>query len=338
MPMTDTIERGAHRLAADLGGTQLRTAVVAADGQIVVKEAVATHPEDGPDAVIERLVRGLESVRDAVPLEVRRSIWVGVVAGPGPLSPASGQLIDPILPFDRRFDRLPLASIVAERLDMPILLERDTVAALLGERAFGAAKRSRDCVYVVISTGVGAAVMSAGKVLEGPDGLAGELGHVTVSEANDLCPCGARGHLEAIAGGYAIGRVAELEVVAGRSPALAAIKRREGGRPLTAADVAEAATRGDKVAIAIQLRARNAVAAAVSGYVNAFNPSLVVLGGSIARGGGSAYLEAIRSAVDGSSFPTAARRVSIVTATLGDDAGLVGAVPIAMLRSGRRAR
>jgi predicted NBD/HSP70 family sugar kinase len=131
-----------------------------------------------------------------------------------------------------------------------------------------------------------------------------------------------------------MGQIAELEVAAGRSSELAALKRHLGGRSLTAAHVAEAAVGGDETAIAIHLRARNAVAAAVSGYVNVFNPSVVVLGGSIALAGGLAYLEAVRSAVDASSFPTAARRVSIVLARLGGDAGLLGAVPIVMQRLG----
>jgi glucokinase len=149
------------------------------------------------------------------------------------------------------------------------------------------------------------------------------------TELDEPCPCGSSGHLEAIAGGYAIGRIGTREGETGRSGALAAALRANAGRPLSAADVAAVAAAGDPVARAIVERARAAVAAAVVGYVNAFNPSLLVVGGAIARAGGAAYVEALRTAIDAHAFPTAARRVKVLPAALGDDAGLIGAAVIA---------
>lgn len=314
-------------LAADIGGTVLRAAVGAADGSLRARLAGPSRPEDGPESLVERLVDLLDRVREMAG-GVTEEVAGVVLAGPGPLSPARGELLDPIAPFDWRFNRYPLAARVGESLRLPVRLERDTVAAARGEAALGAARACRDFVYVTISTGVGAAVVSDGMLLRGADGLAGELGHMPATELDEPCPCGASGHLEAIAGGYAIGRIGTREGESGRSAALAIALRANAGRPLTAADVAAIAEAGDPVARAIVERAREAVAAAVVGYVNAFNPSLLVVGGAIARAGGEAYVAALRTAIDAHAFPTAARRVEVLPAALGDDAGLIGAAVI----------
>lgn len=313
-------------LAVDLGGTWIRCAVVSSAGRILARDDMATRPEEGPEGVIDRIVGGLRTVRDAAPARARSSIRGAVIAGPGPLLPAAGRLIDPILPFDSRFTGLELAGLVERAIELPVRLDRDTVVAALGEHAFGAARGERDFLYVTISTGIGAAVFAEGRILRGADGLAGELGHIPVTEVDDVCTCGARGHLEAIAGGYAIGRTAEREAAAGHSVALAAAARRG---PLGAREVFAAAAAGDAVAIGIRDRATTAVAAAASGFVNAFNPSCLVFGGSIALAGGEAYLDRIREAIAAGSIAAAARRVRVVAAALGPDAGLLGAVPVA---------
>lgn len=312
-------------LAADLGGTRLRCAVVSSTGRILARDEMPTRPEEGPERVVDRIVGGLRAVRDAAPAGVRSSIVGAVISGPGPLLPASGRLIDPILPFDERFAGLELARLVERAIGLPVRLDRDTVVAAMGEHAFGAARGERDFLYVTVSTGIGAAVFAAGRILRGADGLAGELGHVPVTEAGDPCTCGARGHLEAIAGGYAVGRIAEREAADGRSLALAAAARTG---PLGAREVFAAAAAGDAVAIGIRDRA-TAVVAAASGFVNAFNPACLVLGGSIALAGGEDYLDRIREAIAAGSIGAAARRVRVVAAALGADAGLLGAVPLA---------
>ena len=173
-----------------------------------------------------------------------------------------------------------------------------------------------DFVYLTVSTGIGAAVFARGAPLAGADGLAGELGHTPATEAGIRCGCGARGHLEALAGGDAMARIAEARLRRGYSGPLADYRRRTG-RPLTAADLTQAADAGDLLARSILDRGRRAIAAAVIGFVNAFNPQAVIIGGSVAQAGGAAFIHLIRTAVDKGSFPTAARRVSIGLSALG---------------------
>ncbi len=316
-------------LAADIGGTVLRAALVSEDGRVHARVALPSQPREGPAALVERLLVALGRVLEEAPPGARASVGAIVLAGPGPLSAASGELLDPIAPFDRRYDRLPLVHLVQERFALPCVLARDTVVAARGEASIGAARGSADFVYLTVSTGIGAAVVSGGRLIAGADGLAGELGHMPATEANVVCPCGALGHLEAIAGGYAIGRLATEMALAGRGDSLAQLVRQAPDHTLTAADVAAAANGGDPIAAAILGRAQRAIAAAVVGYVNAFNPTLLVVGGSIARAGGATYLAALENDVRLRAIPTAARRVSVVSASLGDDAGLAGAAAIA---------
>jgi glucokinase len=171
-------------------------------------------------------------------------------------------------------------------------------------------------------------------LLHGPDGTAGELGHLLVDLDGPPCGCGARGHLEAIASGAAVARAAREAVCSGESPLLRAVADRTGPEHISAADVAAAEEAGDPGAAAIMERARRAFAAAMVVIVDVFNPTLVVVGGSIARAQGDRLLQPARDAVRATAFRTPGRRVSVVSAALGDDVSLVGCLPLVRRRQG----
>jgi glucokinase len=252
---------------------------------------------------------------------------VGICA-PGPLDARAGTLIDPPNLRDEWWG-FPLAPVVAAPFDLPWALEKDTNVALLGEAHFGAGRGSRDLVYLTISTGIGGAACSDGRPVVGPDGVAGELGHVTVDMDGPECGCGGPGHLEALASGTGIARAARDALRRGvDAPALAARAARLGGRPLTAVDVAEAEAQGDPVAAAILERARRAVAVAVVSFVNVFGPDAVILGGGITLAWGERLLAPAREAVAASAFRIQGARARVVAAALGDDVGLIGTVPL----------
>jgi glucokinase len=206
-------------------------------------------------------------------------------------------------------------------------MERDTNVAALGELAFGAAIGVSHFLYLTVSTGVGGSIVSDGRIFGGADGFAGELGHVPVG-GDEPCACGATGHLEAIASGVGIARAGREALAAGRSTFLAARASIVGLNELTARDVAEGAVAGDEGCRAVMERARAAFAAAMVGFVNTFDPELVVVGGSVARGQGDRLLEPARRAVETTALRGPRDRVRIVEAVLGDDVGLVGAQPL----------
>ena len=215
------------------------------------------------DAVVEHCIEWLVAARE----EHRAGgglapLAVGISA-PGPLDAAAGVLIDPPnLHGDWR--GFPLAATIAERLSLPWAMERDTNVAILGERDFGAGRGARDLVYLTISTGVGGAVIIDGRLLVGPDGVSGELGHMTVDIDGPMCACGGIGHLEALASGTGIAAAAREALERGQdAPHLASLAAARAPLPLRAIDVTDAAAMGDPVAGVILERARQAVAVAV---------------------------------------------------------------------------
>lgn len=316
--MTDVPDPGDRArpvLALDLGGTQLRTALVLADGRLVARRAVAT-PRADAEAITAACIDSLSvTLRQAAAARVGRPRVLGISA-PGPLDPFAGELLDPPN-LDRSLWGFPLASRLGEVLDLPVTMALDVHAAALAEGRFGAAVGLSDYVYLTISTGVGGAVVTGGRLMRGPDGVAGELGHLMIDMDGPPCGCGARGHLEAIASGTGIARAArELGL----------------GEP-DAAAVAAAEERGDAIAQQIMARARDAFAAALVTIVDVFNPQRVIVGGGIALGQGDRLLEPARAAVRNEAYQRQAQRVEIVPAALGDDVGLIGALAIVDLDS-----
>jgi glucokinase len=313
-------------LALDLGASRIRAGVILPDGSVAVRAETSTRAADGPDVVVADAIELLRDVRAAVPPSIADAIGAIGISAIGPLELATGRLRRPPN-MPRTFADAPFAEPIGAALGLPWAIDRDTHVAALGELAFGSARGVRDFLYLTVSTGIGGAIVSDGRLVAGPDGVGGELGHVTVDLDGPMCGCGARGHLEAIASGSGIARAATEAVESGRAPGLAALRDRLGGG-LTARDVAAAEDGGDPDAARIMDRAREAFAAAMVSFVDVFAPELIVVGGSLARGQGERLLGPARTAVRESAYAIPAGRVRIVEAALGDDVGLVGAVPL----------
>lgn len=320
--------RPAPVLALDLGGTHLRTAVVGADGALSARRRSRSPIGAGADAVVAAATDQLQAtLADHLAAEGRSPVALGVCA-PGPLDPRTGRLIDPPN-VDRDLHGFPLAPRIAERLGLPWALDRDTNVAVLAETEFGAGQGFGDVVYLTVSTGIGAGVITGGRLLTGPDRAAGELGHMVVDMDGPVCGCGARGHLERMSSGTGIARSARLALEAGSdAPVLRDIAAREAPRPLEGIHVDEAAAAGDPVARDIIARALRAFAAAIVSIVNTFDPDRIIVGGGLAMAWGERLLGPARDAVTAHAFRVQAARVRIVPAALGDDVGLVGALPL----------
>ena len=315
-------------LALDLGGTQIRTAVVLPDGSVRARRNERTP-----------LALGAEAVLAAAAASLRRSVDEHLAAGglpptalgisaPGPLDPRRGVLIDPPN-LGPMLWGLPLADRLADACGLPAVLERDTHVAILAERDFGAGSGLDDLVYLTISTGLGGAVISGGHLLSGPDGVAGELGHLTADMDGPICSCGGRGHFERLSSGSGIARSANEALAAGEdAPELRRIGAEIAPRPLEAIHVTRAAQAGDRVAAGIIDRAVRAFAASVVSIADVFNPERIIVGGGVAEAWGEALLQPARELVAATAFRVAGRRVQIVPAALGPDVGLIGALPL----------
>ncbi len=317
-------------LALDLGGTQIRTAAVTADGARLGRRAAGTPLERGADAIYDVCAELLRGTLDDLSREARTRVRAIGISSMGPVDPRRGMVVDP--PNVVALHNAPLAAAIEERLGLAVFLERDTNVAALAEHWRGAARGCRDFLYVTVSTGLGGAVFTNGGLLLGPDGVAGELGHISLDmDGGPACGCGARGHLEGLASGSGLAAQARDEVAAGRSPFLTA---RGIDRPLSGKDVAEGDAAGDPACVRLLERARLAFAIACVGWVNAFNPDRIVVGGTLAQRQGDLWLDPARDAVRAQALRVPGSRVRIVPAELGEDVGLVGAWPLVHERFG----
>jgi glucokinase len=284
----------------------------------------------GPAAIIDACEAALRSVEGKVSDEIRSAI-VGVgISSPGPVDPWRGVVVEtPNMGPD--FKEVPMAAELGARLGLPTFLERDTNVAALGEMAFGAARECPDFIYITVSTGVGGAIVSEGRIFHGPDGTAGELGHTPVS-MDGVCGCGAVGHLEAFIGGNAMARTARAAVAAGTSPFLVARAAQKGLEHIEARDIAEGEDAGDAACREILERGRRAFAVACVGFVDGLNPSRIVVGGAISDAQGERLLGPARVEVAATAFRAPRTRVQIVHAELGGDVSLAGGHPLVIAR------
>lgn len=310
-------------LAIDLGGTQIRAAHVSPDATVACRRAVGTDDEEGVDAVVSRICQLASAVRsDAQVARLGGPIGIGI-SSPGPLDPWRGVVIAP--PNLAGWKDVPLAARVESALGLPAYLERDTNVAVMAEWRFGAARGSRDVIYVTVSTGIGGGIVLDGRPLQGLDGTAGEIGHMTVELDGPLCGDGKPGHAEAIGSGTAIAREGRALLESGSAPILAELVREPA--EVSAADVGRAADRGDPASRAVLDRAWTAVGAMCASLVNVLNPEVIVLGGSIAVHRHE-LLGVVRDEIDRRAFAIPARRVRVALAELGDDVSLIGSLPI----------
>lgn len=314
-------------LAIDLGGTQIRAALITPDRHVQVRRAVPTHDEEGVEAVIARMCDAATGVQaDGRDAGLPPPIGVGISA-PGPLDPWRGVAVAP--PNLSGWHDVPLAARVSAALDLPVFVERDTNVALAAEWRYGAAFGVRNAVYITVSTGVGGAAIVDGRPLIGADGMAGEMGHLMVDLEGPACGCGGAGHVEAIASGTAIARDARALLAIGAAPGLAPLV--SAGEPVDAELVARAADDGDVACAAIMARARAAIGALCSSAVNLLNPEVIVIGGSIAEHRPRFFHE-VRAAIDRHAFAVPAARVRVERARLGGDVSLIGSLPIVNAR------
>jgi len=309
-------------IAIDLGGTQMRAALCTPDGTIHKRVRKKTKAQLGPEAVLERICQTAQEVWP----ENESVQAIGMLA-PGPLDPFNGVVMGaPNLPG---WDRVPVRDILSGRFELPVYVGNDANLAGLGEHRFGAGRGVDDMIYITISTGIGGGIVLGGKLFVGSKGLAGEIGHMVVQPGGPLCGCGNRGCLEALASGTAIGRQAQTLAASGRA---AAILAAAGGdvTQISSKSVGEAAAQGDKVALKLLRQAGRYIGIGIANLMHLFNPQRFVLGGGVSQTGELLFKHIRRTARRSVLIPQYHEGVEILPAALGDDAGLLGALALAL--------
>ena len=316
-------------VGVDLGGTKILAAVVDPEGRIVARLKRKTRAERGPETVIARLVETCRRVVRKAGLAWGEIDGVGVGA-PGPMDPDSGVVYHP--PNLPGWEEVPLGPRLAEALQLPVYLENDVNLGTLGEHALGAGRGSQDMVGIFVGTGVGGGVILGGRLRSGARHAAGEVGHMVVLAEGPVCGCGKRGCLESVASRTAIVRDIRLGIAAGRQ---SLIPQMTGGDPerLTSGVLARAWRRGDPLVREVMGRAQFYLGVGVASIVNLIDPEVIVFGGGVVEALGDEFLEPIRvTARQYFIQQREAERVRIVTAALGDQAGVLGAAVLVWQR------
>jgi glucokinase-like ROK family protein len=312
-----------HLLVADLGATSTNVALADLSGGILVHRQEPSEIAAGPKVVLDRV----EELFDGCLAEAGVSatdVWAIGIGVPGPVEFASGRPVSP--PIMPGWDGYAVREHLAAR-GVPVWVDNDVNVMALGELTAGCGRGVDDFVYVKIGTGIGAGIVVDGRIHRGAKGSAGDVGHIHVQAGREVtCRCGMSGCLEAFAGGGALGRDAEAAAREGRSPILRALLDQQGF--LTAEDVATASKHGDPVSVELITEAGRLIGQMLTGIVNFFNPSLIVIGGGVA-GAGDLLLATVRQTIYRRSLPLATRDLTVRRSALDERAGVIGAATMA---------
>lgn len=292
-------------LAADLGATHATVAIADLAGRMIASRTDPLTISSGPVAVLDAVIAVGQTLLSGAGIDADRLVGVGIGV-PGPVEHSTGMPTHP--PIMPGWDRFDVPSYVRQSFAVPVLVDNDVNILALGEQSLSWAGVD-DLIFVKVATGIGAGIISGGVLQRGAQGSAGDMGHVQVPYSHDSPrPPGDERDLEAIASGTAI----------------AAALRAQGADVEGSADVVRLVRAGDPAAIAATRQAGREVGEVLSTVVNLLNPSIIVLGGSIARAG-EHLLAGVREVVYRRSIPLATQHLGIVQSQAGETAGVRGA-------------
>jgi glucokinase len=313
-------------VGVDVGGTNIVVGTVAQDGsELLGVVSEPTRSEDGPDAVVERIVT---LVRASMAQAKGKEIAGVGIGSPGPLNTKTGIVL---LTPNLGWVNMPLRDRVAAGLGLPATLDNDANCAIFGEWWRGAARGAEFVVGLTVGTGIGGGIVLHGDVYHGASDIAGEIGHMTIDSTGRRCKCGNYGCLEAYASGPAIAARAVEGVEAGAETALPDYV---GGnlKLITAQVVYEAAHDGDAYALEVVRDTAKFLGAGVASIINIFNPQVVVICGGVTLAGDKLFVP-LRSEVNRRAFKPAVEVCRILPGELTGTAGVWGAAAVFIKRT-----
>ncbi len=314
-------------IGVDLGGTNVKTAIVTPDKEVLSKDSRPTHAGEGPVAVFEAMEASARDAMQAVDVTPEDVLAAGFGA-PGPMNWRTGVVYSP--PNLPGWKDVPLADEMAKRLGVPCYVDNDANVACYGEYWLGAGQGTESMVVLTLGTGVGGGIVVFGRLLRGIDGTAAELGHLKVQRDGRACGCGNRGCLEAYASVTGMVKTAVENLAKYPDSKLNLLC---DGRPdtITGKMISDAAGEGDAFARWVFQETATWLGIGIGSLINMQNPEKVVLcGGMIAAG--DLLFKPVREAVRANCFEVPGNRCEIVPAGLGGDAGVIGSAGCALDR------
>ena len=291
-------------IGMDLGGTTFKALAVTAEGEILGRTQGKTESSRPCEMVVQDMVDAIHDLEAKVTTPARRLAAVGIGA-PGILDLPAGII--------RRSPNLlsceghNLRELMQQQLTVPLAIENDANAALLGEVWLGAGRGMQNVVMLTLGTGVGGGVLINGEILHGTRGYGGEIGHIVVDPNGPPCGCGSHGCLEQFASGTAVARLAKPHY-----------------GEITSIDVAEAARRGESHALGVFQQVGHYLGIACASFAHLFNPQCVIIGGAVANAF-DLFIDVMQTTTQRRTFGEVYQTLRIVPATCGTDAGGQGA-------------
>ncbi|WP_010273454.1 ROK family protein [Paenibacillus senegalensis] len=311
-------------IGVDIGGTKIHFAAVDPEGRIVVDEITPTDAQQGADAVMDKVIRGITSIENQLQAKDLLSAVEGIgIGSAGQIDFESGEVVFAT-------DSLPgwkgtkIRETIAKQFHKPVFVDNDVNVIAWAEKRYGAARPYESFICLAVGTGIGGAIVEKGHLVRGAFGGAGELGHLSVNFEGPLCSCGNRGCIELYASGTGIARVArELIAERGWEPAW-----QPDARSLGAAWLA-----GDSQADEVMEKVIQAFSTALGSIIHTFNPEAIIVGGGVSALG-KPFFDRLEQATEPKTAPAMWSATRLLPAEIGTGAGVVGAASQVWLYSG----
>jgi len=308
---------GKIAIGFDIGGTNLRGALIREDGHIIKRWSVLSEADKGIDFVVKNLAKLMQQT-------IKGGNIAGVGIGiPGIIDSSKGILTQ--APNICNVNNYPLRDMLIEKIgqSVPVFIENDANCAAIGEWWIGAGKDAKSLIILTLGTGVGGGIILDGVLWNGADGMAGEIGHITIYPDGAKCNCGNFGCLESYASAVAIRRM----VNHGLERNVETIIREKitnRSKERIPEIVAEAAIEGDKFALWVWEEVGKALGIAIADLVNLLNVEMVIIGGGLANAW-ELFIDRAKKEAKKRGLRAPIKRAKIVKGVLGDDAGILGA-------------
>lgn len=308
-----------YRIGVDVGGTNVKIALVDLDGKIAYSNTVPTRAEMGYEAGVNNIKQAIKDIMQESNQSSKTIEAIGFGL-PGQIDYKEGVVKN--LPNIPGWVDIPLSKIIEDEFQIPTKLDNDVRCAALGELNFGAGKGCENLICITVGTGIGSGIILNGKLVRGAANAAGEIGHIKMQmNGGPLCGCGDYGCFEAFASGPAIVTMAKEYISGGKS---AKYKEMATDGIITPYIVAQAALQGDTVSIQIFKQIGKIIGIGLASVVNLLNPEKIIIGGGVADAG-EILLEPIRQTIQDRAMPIQASSVKVVPAQLANAAGVIGA-------------
>ena len=319
------IEKGERkrgkRIGIDVGGTNVKIALVDKSGKIIYSNSVPTYAKMGYEYTVNNIKQAIKDLMKETNTTAKDIDGIGFDF-PGQVDYKTG--VVKLAPNIPGWVNVPIAQMIEEEFHIPTRIDNDVRCAALGEMKFGAGQGCENFVCITVGTGIGSGLVVNGQLVRGASNAAGEIGHIKLQMKDGLiCGCGDTGCLEAYASGPSIVAMAQDYIKGGKSTKFREMAAAEGGE-ITPYMVAKAAEAGDPVAKRIFAIVGEYIGIGLTSVINLLNPEKVIIGGGVAEAG-DLLLDPIRKTIKERAMVVAGSAVEIVPAQLGNSAGVIGA-------------